>query len=129
MFANEIYRVLKPGGICCVGATNRYYAMLADGLPEKLGRTYLKVLWKGESSLGKPPSYLELKRLFKMFDMDDKTPDLLKSPREYNVEGEIPKQLRWLFRILPYSIVKLLIPLCVSWVILFRKPVSLISKS
>jgi len=113
--AKEIYRVLKPGGICCVGATNRLYVMLIDRLPEKVCKMYTKTLWRGESNLGQPSSYWELKKLFRMFHMEDKTADLLKTPKEYNVEKEIPKQLAWVFKILPYRIIKLFIPLCLSF--------------
>lgn len=127
--AEEIYRILKPGGLCYLGAVNKLVIMWLD-LIRKLTNSYFKTRTpsKGEYDYplitgggGRPCTYWGIKRIFHVFGIKDRTPDILKTPDAYFVD-DLPKFLKTVFRFLPTQIVKILMPFSLSWVFILRRP-------
>jgi len=88
---DEIYRVLKPGGICFFGATNRHKIIethygripFLSWLPKPLAHRYLRLLGKGDFYYETLLSYRKLKILTKKFDCIDYTKEIIRSPAKY----------------------------------------------
>lgn len=87
---NEIFRVLKPGGICFFGARNKlsiiegqYGIPFLSWLPEKYARVYLKLLKKKNYYHADYKNYWELKALCKKFIIEDYTIRVLKNPSKF----------------------------------------------
>lgn len=87
---DEIYRVLKPGGICFFGARNKlsiiegqYRIPFLSWFPEKYARLYLKLLRKKNYYLADYKNYWELKTLCKKFIIEDYTIRVLKNPSKF----------------------------------------------
>lgn len=122
MLAEEIYRILKPGGVCYLGAVNKI-AAICTGLIRKVSDFYFKTHtpFKGESYYGRPSTYWRLRKTFHVFNIKDRTPDVLKNANAYFVD-EVPKYLKTIFRYLPTQIIKILIPFSWSWIFILRRP-------
>lgn len=87
---DEIYRVLKPGGICFFGARNKlsiiegqYRIPFLSWFPEKYARLYLKLLRKKNYYLADYKNYWELRALCKKFIIEDYTTKVLKNPSKF----------------------------------------------
>lgn len=121
VLAKEINRILKPEGLCYLGAVNKLAIIWAD-LIRKLTDSYFKTQtpFKGESYYGRPCTYWRLKKIFHAFKIEDRTPDILKNSDAYFV-NDIPKYLKAIFHFLPTQIIKILIPFSWSWIFLLRR--------
>ncbi|MEE9356560.1 MAG: class I SAM-dependent methyltransferase [Methylococcaceae bacterium] len=89
MFA-EIYRVLKPSGICYFTAGNRliwhephHHLPLLSVLPRPFAHFYLRLTKKGNYYYEKHLTYWGLKRLVKKFECFDYTKDTIYEPDKY----------------------------------------------
>lgn len=88
----EIYRVLAPGGICCLAAVNRlqiiephYHLPFLSILPRFLVPFYYE----------KPLTYWQLKRLTKNFQLTDYTQEILKDSTKFQYQDTIrPKTVK-----------------------------------
>ncbi len=87
---NEIYRVLKPNGICFFGARNRlniiegqYRIPFITWFPENFQRLFLKLLRKESHFLAHYKTYWGLKKLCKKFEIHDYTVKILKQPKKF----------------------------------------------
>jgi SAM-dependent methyltransferase len=88
---NEIHRVLKPGGVCYFGATNRlkvietHYGNLPflSYLPKPLANIYLKLTGKGDIYYETLLSYWGLKGLVRQFYVIDYTEKIINRPEQY----------------------------------------------
>lgn len=85
---NEIYRVLKKGGICYFAATNKYMIIESDHklpflswLPVFLASFYLRITGKGKYYYERPFSYGQLKKLLSGFKTYDYTMRVIKEPK------------------------------------------------
>jgi 2-polyprenyl-3-methyl-5-hydroxy-6-metoxy-1,4-benzoquinol methylase len=94
---NEIYRVLKPGGVCYFAAGNRlqliephYNLPFLSAIPRKMAHGYVRLAKKGNSYYEKHLSYWGLKRLVRKFDCIDYTQKIIEDPQRYHVEYMIP---------------------------------------
>ena len=100
-FAKEIYRILKPEGICYLSAVNRIAAVWANVVRKLASSNFLMhTPFKGEFHHGNPCTYWSLKKIFHMFRINDKTPDIAKDSDAYHVY-EVPKYLRRALRFTP----------------------------
>lgn len=101
----EIYRVLKPGGVCFFTAGNRFSLMephyrlpLLSVIPKPLAHLYLKLLGRGNHYYETHLSYWGLKQLVKAFVINDYTMDVVKQPLKYYAEDMIvPGSLKQVF--------------------------------
>ena len=87
---DEIYRVLKPGGICYFAAGNRlkimedhYKLPFLSIIPKPLAHLYLRVLRLDEYYYEKHLTYWELKELVKNFTIIDYTTKVIRNPNKY----------------------------------------------
>jgi len=98
----EIYRVLKPGGVCYLAANNRlrliephYRLPLLSVVPRRWAHYYLRLAGKGNYYYEKHASYWGLKSLAGRFERVDCTPRMVASPERYHIEYMIkPRSLK-----------------------------------
>lgn len=87
----EIYRLLKPNGICYFAAGNRlilieahYKLPLLSIIPKKLAHRYLKLTGKGEYYYENHLTYWGLRKLVSNFQVIDYTKKIIKYPKRFN---------------------------------------------
>jgi 2-polyprenyl-3-methyl-5-hydroxy-6-metoxy-1,4-benzoquinol methylase len=125
---DEVWRVLKPGGICYLAVPNRYCIVephyllpLLSWLPRRLADLYVRLLGRGTHYPERLPSYWALRRLIRKFEIRDLTPMLLKRPEMFYPDDPYllakTKTARWL----PEWLLRALIPAAPSWVLILRK--------
>lgn len=90
---NEIYRVLKPGGVCYFSAGNRlmwnephYNLPLLSVIPRPLAHIYIRLTGKAKSYHEKHLSYWGLKKLVGNFRCTDYTAKMVKEPVKYRID-------------------------------------------
>lgn len=112
---NEIYRVLRPGGICFFSGPNRfriiephYFLPFLSWLPHKLASLYLRLLGKGEVFDIYPRSYWYINNLMKAFTKHDYTYKMIKDPEYFKIQDRFGA---WKFHVFPTFIIKILAPL------------------
>lgn len=86
----EIYRVLKPGGICYFAAGNRlkileshYKLPFLSIVPKSLAHLYLRVLGRGKFYFEKHLTLWELRRLVRRFEIIDYTLKIIRDPEKF----------------------------------------------
>lgn len=85
---DEIYRVLKPGGVCYFAACNRlsirephYHLPFLSMLPKRLSHLYLRLTGKGKFYHENLLTYKKIRRLVKRFLVIDYTRRIVESPQ------------------------------------------------
>jgi len=112
----EIYRVLKPGGICFFSARNKLAIMepqyglpFLSWLPHRLGKIYIHLFKKGNEYFGeKYLSFTGLKRLVPDFKIIDYTTKVMRNPFRYQF-NKLGKY-KFLAKILPLDLILPFIP-------------------
>ncbi|HOE70103.1 MAG TPA: class I SAM-dependent methyltransferase [Brevefilum sp.] len=111
---NEIYRVLKPGGICFFSGPNRfqiiephYFLPFLSWLPHKLSDLYLRLTQKGDIFDIYPRNYWYIKRLAKSFTRIDYTHKMIANPEKYGLQT---KKLNKIIIKIPLELIKCLAP-------------------
>lgn len=96
---NDIYRILKPGGICFFSGPNRfqiiephYFLPFLSWLPHFLSNFYLKLTKKGVLYDIYPRNYWRLKKMTKAFQRFDYTAKLIKNPEKFGLEIQMKSQ-------------------------------------
>lgn len=124
---NEIYRVLRPGGICYFGIGTRhvfieghYRLPFLSWLPPRLADIYIKLRGANLVYDVKLLSYRRLKKLVRRFSVFDYTVDIINRPDAY-AAGDVMERLRWLSRV-PFGVLKLGRPLLPVHVWVLQKP-------
>lgn len=114
----EIFRVLKPEGICFFSAGNRFSFMephyqlpLLSAVPKRIANWYLRILDRGDHYYETHRSLLGLRRLVRQFRLEDYTVKVISDPVRYHAEDMLPpgsiKQAvsiqvaRWLYALVP----------------------------
>lgn len=123
---DEIYRVLKPSGICYFAAGNRlnviephYHLPFLSTIPRSLANIYIRWAGKGKFYYEKHLSYLGLRRLVSKFEVIDYTRTIIEDPHRFSAEymieiGTMKTRLaRW--------IIKYAYWLCPSYIWLLKK--------
>lgn len=87
---SEIYRVLKPQGVCYLAAVNKlwpiephYNLPLLAIMPKSLANFFVRLTGKGSSYYESLLSYWQLKGLTKNFEIKEYTEKILKNPKKY----------------------------------------------
>lgn len=87
---NEIFRVLKPGGVCYLAAVNKlwpieqhYHLPFLGLLPKSLANLYVSLFKRANSYYETPLSYWELLKLTRKFKVKDYTPLILRDPEQF----------------------------------------------
>jgi ubiquinone/menaquinone biosynthesis C-methylase UbiE len=87
---DEIYRVLKPGGVCFFAAGNRFVFMeahyklpLLSVVPKWFAHKYIKLFKKADFYYEKHLFYWGLKKLVAKFEIHDYTKEIIKNPQKY----------------------------------------------
>lgn len=93
----EIFRVLKPGGVCFFSAGNRlslmephYRLPLLSVIPKAWAHRYLRLLGRGTHYYEKHLTYRELKRLVSKFRLSDYTPKIIDQPEKFHATDVCP---------------------------------------
>lgn len=95
----EIYRVLKPGGVCYLAALNKYWIMephyrlpFLSWFPKKIADQYVRLFGKAKSYYETPLSYSQLSKLTGQFKRLDYTANILSNPKKYGYNNQpLPK--------------------------------------
>lgn len=92
---SEIYRVLKPEGVCYLAAVNKWWPLephhnllLLSYLPKKLGNLYVKIFNKAPSYFETLYSYNKLSRLSVKFRKHEYTDKIFRDLKKYGYEGK-----------------------------------------
>lgn len=90
LMMREIYRVLKPGGICYFAAGNRlcwnephYNLPLLSAIPRPLAHHYLRLAKRGDYYYEIHRSYWGLKKLARQFIIHDYTRTIIREPARF----------------------------------------------
>ena len=125
---DEIYRVLKPEGVCYFAATNRlsieehhYNLPFLSVIPRPLGHLYLRLAGKGQYYYEKHLSYWGLKRLVSRFDIVDYSSKVIDDPEKFNAAYMLQPGSRK--HKLAQFIVEWIYWLCPGYLWLLKKPV------
>ncbi len=123
---SEIYRVLKPGGICYFAAGNRlniieahYQLPFLSIIPKRFAHFYLRLTNKGTHYYEKHLTHRGLKKLTRDFEIIDYTGKIIENPIFFHAEYMIKN--RSLKAIIARKIVKYAYFLCPGYIWLLRK--------
>jgi SAM-dependent methyltransferase len=96
--ANEIKRVLQPGGVCFFSGPNRlaiieehYWLPLLSWFPRKLSNLYMRIFNRGEFYDAYPLFYWQIRSLWRGFEIHDYNIDMLRMPDRYSVSERVNK--------------------------------------
>ena len=94
---SEIYRLLKPGGICYFVAGNRlllieghYRLPLLSVIPKPLAHLYLRALGRGNRYYENHLTLWGLRQLVSRFEVIDFTTEIVRDPRKYSATEMLP---------------------------------------
>jgi 2-polyprenyl-3-methyl-5-hydroxy-6-metoxy-1,4-benzoquinol methylase len=95
---SELYRILKPGGVCFLGARNKYAVIepqyrlpLLSMLPARLTASYLRAFRGTSTFIGSGyRSRAEIQRLASAFRIHDYTLDILRRPADFGFDELVP---------------------------------------
>ncbi|MFC1625808.1 class I SAM-dependent methyltransferase [Patescibacteria group bacterium] len=93
---DEIYRVLKPGGVCFLAAINKlwpwephYKLLFLSWLPKNLAHFYVRVSKRGNEYYEKLETYRSLEKLTQKFKKTDYTQKILNDPLKFGYKNEV----------------------------------------
>lgn len=123
----EIYRVLRPGGVCFFSAGNRlsymephYRLPLLSVVPKFVAHLYLRVLRRGSHYYETHLTYWGLKRLVSRFELEDYTLRVVAEPQKYFADDMVSpgsRRQRLIMRVL-----RLAMWVCPTYLWVLRKP-------
>jgi 2-polyprenyl-3-methyl-5-hydroxy-6-metoxy-1,4-benzoquinol methylase len=123
----EIYRVLRLGGICYFAAGNRFQFMephyrlpLLSALPRSLAHLYIRLAGKADFYYEKHLSYWGLRKIVRNFELIDYTRKLVTHPERFNTNYMIPP--RSLKQFMAITLLNTAFWLFPSYIWLLRKP-------
>ncbi len=103
--AAEIWRVLKPNGLCFFSGPNRleiieghHHLPFLSWLPSPLADLYLKLARDQEAYHERPLTCWSLRRLWERFEIHDYTVEMLRQPERFHC-GEELRGGQWMRRI------------------------------
>lgn len=94
---DEIWRVLREGGVCFFSGPNKLSLVeghtglpLVHWLPRSLAKWLVRLLKRGDDFNVNLMTYWQLKRLWHKFIIEDYTPVIMKNPDRFSLRDEIP---------------------------------------
>lgn len=94
---DEIYRVLKPTGVCYLAAVNKLWPIEAhynlpflSWLPKSLANPYIRATGKAHQYYETMHTYWTLKRLTQQFKVIELTQIILRHPNQYGFDDILP---------------------------------------
>ncbi len=112
---DEIYRVLKQGGVCFFSGPNRwqiiephYFLPFLAWLPHELADIYLRISGRGKHFDIYPRSYWFIKQLWRKFKVTDYTWQMIREPEKFSLNSS-SRMVKVLKR-MPVNLVKRLRP-------------------
>ncbi len=124
---DEIFRVLRPGGICYFAAGNRlvwrephYQLPLLSVVPRPLAHLYVRIVGKASHYHELHFTYWGLRKLIKRFELVDYTVNMIEQPDKFGVAYMIPPGSRK--QAMAKMVAKLTFWLMPSYIWLLRKP-------
>ena len=125
---SEIYRVLKPGGVCYFAAGNRvkfmephYGLPLLSIPPKRIGHLYVRLAGKAELYYETHLSYWGLRKLVSQFSIFDYTAKVIADPVKYHATEIVRTDS--LKQMVALAILKVAYWLCPTYIWILRKPV------
>lgn len=122
----EIYRVLKPGGLVFFEGHNKFFPLESDYkipflplLPPILSKSLVILFGHKNYYLGKYQTYWGLKKLFSRFQISHLTPLIIKNP--YKFKFTKLYQIGSFIKYIPLSILKLLEPFYPDFIWILKK--------
>jgi ubiquinone/menaquinone biosynthesis C-methylase UbiE len=114
LIINEIYRVLRSGGICFFSGPNRfriiephYFLPFLSWLPHNIASLYLKIMGKGEIFDIYPRNYWRLQNMFKDFNQYDYTHKIISNPENFGMQNHT---LSKILKFIPIWIIRIMAP-------------------
>ncbi len=105
LLAGEVWRVLRPGGVCFFSGPNRlavieehYWLPFLSWLPQIGADGYMQLFGRGSVYDVMPRSFWRLRRLWSAFEIRDYTVEMLVNPNRYDV-GDKLGRLEWVGRL------------------------------
>jgi SAM-dependent methyltransferase len=102
--ASEIYRILRPGGVCFFSGPNRlkvmeehYWLPFLSWLPRPLADRYMRIFRRGDEYDAYPLFYWQIRTLWQRFQVVDYTFRILKEPEKYAMQQRLGR-FRWIKR-------------------------------
>lgn len=87
---DEIYRVLRPGGVCYLASINslwpiepHYKLLFLSYLPKSLADLYVRLTGKSDKYYEKPSTYWGIKKMTNRFKQIDYTSKIISNPKKY----------------------------------------------
>ena len=112
--AEEVWRVLRPGGICFFSGPNRlaiieehYWLPFLSWFPRPISNIYMRLFGRGAIYDAYPRYYWQIRKIWNRFVICDYSMKLLREPKRFTIESRM-KKLPWISQ-LPEKILKLLI--------------------
>lgn len=81
--AEEIYRVLKPGGVCYLAITNGIFTKWYMKFPARIREFLISITLRGSANVGVPKTSFEYREILCKFRIHDITYDILKTPEKF----------------------------------------------
>lgn len=124
---SEMFRVLKPGGICFFGARNKYtlwdaqyHLPLLAFFPPKLASSIVKMTGKAQRYIPTYRSYWQLQNLCRLFIIHRYTPRIISQPKTFGFQRL--SVFAWLLRLVPLVLWKRLEPVLPNFIWILEKP-------
>jgi 2-polyprenyl-3-methyl-5-hydroxy-6-metoxy-1,4-benzoquinol methylase len=96
--ADEIWRVLKVGGVCFLSGPNRlavmeehYWLPFLSWLPRSLAHRYMRLARRGREYDAFPRTVWTLRRLWRKFEIEDLTVSMIREPERYGVTDQVQR--------------------------------------
>ena len=103
--ADEVWRVLRPGGVCFFSGPNRlalmeehYWLPLLSWLPRPAAHLYMRAFKRGRWYDAYPRFYWQIRSLWRAFTIHDYTLPMLREPERFAVDRRFGK-IAWIGRL------------------------------
>jgi SAM-dependent methyltransferase len=126
---DEVWRLLRPGGVAYVGAPNRlalvepHHKLVGlSWLPPRAADAYVRLARKGDRYYERPRTFRGLALLTARFELEDWTLRVIRDPARYAAEDVVRPNA--LVTKLPAPVLSALHPFVPTYIVVLRKPVA-----